>query len=715
VLGVGWAGTGSFRLSLPSAIVYAEIVNSSETIEAHHIASNTKMSLGLVLQSIDILSKIGLVEATDTHVYKCSGAQFIPPSTMPSNCAFAAEASLRSECKWSSSPEAYVRISFAVFKHILDSLDPVPLWSVIFAVGEQFAESQVADVVVDMHQSGLISLRNGFVFLPSCPSSSLACFPPQPVTVIPIDKASPLSQLQWTLFCRDDEAVVNSTCEVKLQHYALAGSRDYCILAPFSLLDLSRICFSVRSACSVKLSAEDAGKDNSGWTIDIASSSVKLQSDAGQFKTRMVQGEFFNDKTFTDFWISWCETGIAFGRGRVAGADVIVSADFTKAAVSVEYSKLYLYANVQQDDPLTEWLFHGISRSSGTKEQRICNAPVQLTATGIRSLLTTVLRSIEDVTGGPNSGYPFIELAAEFARSEGCVAATLLRRMMCPASSTPTPSAQTDSAELCTFCFCESSIVKFPCCATMMCGRCLIEVYVKDEQMMLKVGATPVGSSTPLSGGTAPSFGAAALKAEESLVTASAPYLKCPDLNCKGTISSSSFWKHFKRQLQLVYDHSEYADTLESIDSRFVSKAIRSLCESTSSKAPFAICDHCVPGSNTVCGSYHIADSESCMIKCRTCGRRQVLGQMKLCIAKGDAFQEDADRHADHSVVKDMLWYPNLSPASLAQWSSQQLRLKFGCQKQKLERMELDDKMLKTGVFATARARVFCVCCWHRS
>jgi hypothetical protein len=88
---------------------------------------------------------------------------------------------------------------------------------------------------------------------------------------------------------------------------------------------------------------------------------------------------------------------------------------------------------------------------------------------------------------------------------------------------------------------------------------------------------------------------------------------------------------------------------------------------------------------------------------------------MKLCIAKGDAFQEDADRHADHSVVKDMLWYPNLSPASLAQWSSQQLRLKFGCQKQKLERMELDDKMLKTGVFATARARVFCVCCWHRS
>ena len=270
---------------------------------------------------------------------------------------------------------------------------------------------------------------------------------------------------------------------------------------------------------------------------------------------------------------------------------------------------------------------------------------------------------------------------------------TLLRRMMCPVSATPTPSAQLDSGEECTICWAPSTVV-FPCCSTKMCGKCLLNYYVNKDDLMLKVGATPVAKAE----GDTLSFGQAveALENREPIATVNAPQLKCPNISCHGTIASSNFWKHFKHQLQLslVNDDSHDEDTAESIDARFVSNAIKSLCSPSAAKAPFAICGRFLPDSDAICGTHHIADSDSCDVHCSTCGGIQSIGQMKLALT----VSEYSDVSPSAASSFDSLGYPNISPSKLLQWFSKELHDKFSGEKAKSELLVLDADMLGSGL-----------------
>ena len=277
---------------------------------------------------------------------------------------------------------------------------------------------------------------------------------------------------------------------------------------------------------------------------------------------------------------------------------------------------------------------------------------------------------------------------------------TLLRRMMCPVSATPTPSAQLESGEECTICWAPSTVV-FPCCATKMCGKCLLNYYVNKDDVMLKVGATPVAKvedDEAKAEGASLSFGQAAeaLENRKPIATVNAPQLKCPNLSCHGTIASSNFWKHFKLQLQLalVSDDSHDEDTAESIDARFVSNAIKSLCSPSAAKAPFAICGRFLPDSDAICGTHHIADSDSCEVHCSTCGGIQSIGEMKLALA----VSEYSDVSPSAASSFDSLGYPNISPSKLLQWFSKELHDKFSGEKAKSELLVLDADMLGSGL-----------------
>lgn len=717
ILAAGWVSLNGQKMSPSSGICYTVIAASDVAISVDSISSKTSLPCSLVEQSIQFLSKLGLVQTNDSRTYSVISHEKLEGQPVqvkdsdasvtqgtctamksPINQRFEYEQVLCFNCSWSAHPDVYIRICFELFKILLGSLQPVHEWSLIFRVGCSHPVSQVADVINDLHHRAVITRTNGLIFLASkdlpMKSSSLS----QPVFVIPTNSALKCSNLQWTLFCVDkgSERSRESCKEVRLTHRLVQKGTMYPIKAPFSLLKRSSVCFSVRSASLVKIMPEISDE----WCIELDKTSIKIVSLSGNFKTKTFCGPLLNAETFSDFWFSWDSNKIVFGRGLVAGSCAVLKVNLNSPADSI-VSGLELHAKVMINDPTTDWIFHGISQSvPGIAQSCDRNTSLQLSPSGIRSYATLVLRAIEEVTGGPVSGYPFIELCAEYARSQGCGAMTLLRRMMCPISATPTPSAQLESGEECTICWAPSTVV-FPCCSTKMCGKCLLNYYVNKDDLLLKVGATPVakveGDEAKAEGNTL-SFGLAAeaLENREPIATVNAPQLKCPNLSCHGTIASSNFWKHFKRQLQLalVSDDSHEEDTAESIDARFVSNAIKSLCSPSAAKAPFAICGRCLPNSDAICGTYHIADSDSCDVHCSTCGGIQSIGQMKLALS----VCEYSDVAPSAASSFDSLGYPNISPSKLLQWFSKELHEKFSGEKAKSELLVLDADMLGSGL-----------------
>jgi hypothetical protein len=720
ILGVGWASLDGHRFSVASAICFAAIAASEAAATVDSVVSKTRLPAALVEQSLQILVKTGAVEPHDGGTYRagCSRQQVSSPKSklspadecvaphenrlqcaafdLPASDCFEMEQALCKDCTWSSHPELYVRICHAIFKVLLDALHPVLESSVIFSVGGSYPVSQVADVLNDLHHRAIITKSRGCVFLASKELSSTHFPQSQSVFVMPAQRDSPLSRLQWTLFCIDEAApqASDSGDEVKLQHVCFQKGKQYPIITPFTLLGASAVCFSVRSASMVEIYPNRDEEIN--WNIYLNVNSVKLQSPNGLFSPKTFSASLLNAETFSDFWVSWSAADVAVGRGRIVGCDALLKVTFATPPGISTVSSLGLSAKVMDDDQTTDWIFHGIKQSvPSVIQRRGRKLSLQLSAAGIRSFVTSVLRAIEDVSGGQNAGYPFIELAAEYARSQGCAAATLLRRMLCHVSSTPTPSAHSDIDELCPFCFTDPSIVTFPCCSTKMCGNCLLEMYVKKDELGLKVGSTPVGRSASSAAAANVSFGEAVLQSQAVDAPSNAPQLKCPNLSCKGCITSSSFWKQFKQQLQLVYDHCDEGSSFESIDARFVSNAVKSLCAPSASKAPFAICGRYVDGSDQVCGTYHIADSDSSVVHCVACGGRQSVGQLKssVTLASGDNTTDSAVSVATF----DCLGYPNISPAKLSQWFSKQLHDKFDGEKLKSEVLVLDEEMLKSG------------------
>jgi hypothetical protein len=728
VLGVGWATLNGQRISPASGMCYTAVATTDIAQSVDSVASKTHMPSSLVRQSIEILAKLGFIQTNDGTTYTAVSTQKVvekdqspkakdddlqPSKQLDATAftkssvgqAFEMEQSLCLECSWTLNPEVYVRICFEVFKVLLGSMNALNEWSVIYSVGCSFSTSQVADVLNDLHHRGIISKENGLISLAAKDSQSTSSTDAalaQPVFVMPSNPCFPSSRLQWTLFCIDKATSrsADSNNDIKLQHRYAQNGMMYPIKVPLSLLKTSSVSFSLRSASMVKIQPE--GHDRLNWCIELDSAAVKIMSLSGNFKTKTFCGPLFNAETFSDFWFSWDATKLVFGRGRVAGSGAVLKISLQESTAPT-VSGLFLNAKVMMNDPTTDWIFRSTPQElPGITRGGCRNMSLQLPAAGIRSYSTCVLRAIEDVTGGPNSGYPFIELSAEYARSQGCAATTLLRRMMCPVSATPTPSAQADSNEDCTFCW-GPSIVVFPCCLTKMCGACLLNIYVKKDDLMLKVGATPVAKDDLVAENGSVSFGqAAALLEKQAPKSADTPQLKCPNISCQGTITSSSFWKQFKRQLQLslAEDDSECADTAESIDARFVSNAIKSLCASSASSAPFAICGRSLPNSDAVCGTYHVADSVSSQVHCTVCGARQSIGQMKLSLNLFES--SDAGRSTLPSSF-DSLGYPNITPAKLAQWFSPELHHKFSCETAKTESMVLDQEMLATGVLCSRR------------
>jgi hypothetical protein len=721
ILGAGWATLDGRRFSVASAVCLAAIAASEAAATLDLVVSKTRLPAGLVEQSLQILVKTGAVEPNDGGTYRvvCSRQHMSSPKSkltpadecvtphenglqcaafdLPASDCFEMEQALCKDCTWSSHPELYVRICYDIFQVLLDAVHPVLESSVIFSVGGSYPVSQVADVLNDLHHRAIITKTRGCVFLSSKELSSTHFPQPQSVFVMPAQLDSPLSRLQWTLFCIDEAApqANDSGDEVKLQHVCFQRGKQYPIITPFTLLGASAVCFSVRSASMVEIYPNL--DEEMSWNICLNVDSVKLSSPNGLFSSKTFSGSILNAETFSDFWISWGAADVVVGRGRKVGCDAVLKVNFATPPGISTVSSLGLSAKVMEDDQTTDWIFHGIKQSvPSIIQRRGRKLSLQLSAAGIRSFVTTVLRAIEDVSGGQDAGYPFIELAAEYARSQGCAAATLLRRMLCPVSSTPTPSAHSDIDELCPFCFTDPSIVTFPCCSTKMCGNCLLEMYVTKDELGLKVGSTPVGKSASSAESAAVSFGDAVLQSQAVHAPSNAPHLKCPNLSCKGCITSSSFWKQFKQQLQLVHDHCHDTGSFESIDARFVSNAVKSLCAPSASKAPFAICGRYVDGSDTVCGTYHIADSDSSVVHCVACGGRQSVGQLKssVTLASGD---NTTDSAAVSVTTFDCLGYPNISPAKLSQWFSKQLHDKFDGEELKSEVLVLDEEMLKSG------------------
>jgi hypothetical protein len=244
-------------------------------------------------------------------------------------------------------------------------------------------------------------------------------------------------------------------------------------------------------------------------------------------------------------------------------------------------------------------------------------------------------------------------------------------------------------------------VIIFPCCAIKSCGECLLR-FAKLDDFLLKVGATPVANHSSSDESHGMSFGDALLQmpASDSVgSTPNAPQLKCPNQRCKKKILSNNFWRHFKRQLQLANDHSDGADCI-GIDERFVSKAIKSLCAPSASTAPFAMCSQCLPDTVAVCGTYHIADSESTVVHCVQCQKRQSVGQMKLALSVSES---DADAPVPDvcsgRIVLDRFGYPEISPVVLSKWFSKQLHCKFDNPKSTSDRMELSKETIASGVW----------------
>jgi hypothetical protein len=138
---------------------------------------------------------------------------------------------------------------------------------------------------------------------------------------------------------------------------------------------------------------------------------------------------------------------------------------------------------------------------------------------------------------------------------------------------------------------------------------------------------------------------------------------------------------------------------MESIEERFVSKAIKSLCTPSALKAPFAICGNYLSDSDAICGVYHIADSASRIVRCGQCHAQQSVGQMKHSFLLSDSNVESvADDSISTPSALDAFGYPDISPSTLSQWFSKQLHGKFNNLKSSSDRMELSKEMIKSGL-----------------
>jgi hypothetical protein len=282
ILGAGWATLNGERISLASGICFAVLAEYGGKLSVDDIAAKSHLPPSLVIQSLCILSKRGLARQCEGQLYcgslpeadKLKQKEEYRPQYLVSEVAasgsqihqcFELEQDLCKSCSWDVDPELYVRICFSVFNVLLESTNSMHEWSVVFSVGSKFSVSQVADVLNDLSHRGIIINKGGRISLASkessLPRGGTASSVPQPVIVIPSNSASLLPQLQWTLFCFDEDTdrFADTRTDVRLQHHCYQGGRSYSVKVPFSLASSSHVCFSVRSASDVTLLAMGDG------------------------------------------------------------------------------------------------------------------------------------------------------------------------------------------------------------------------------------------------------------------------------------------------------------------------------------------------------------------------------------------------------------------------------------------------------------------------